>query len=439
MLLAAREDLELVKQISQTTRLKPHHGERGPQKSHRDTLPEIKSIQLGTQGDYGALDNVNGYRSQRQQPQHTFFSCSGYFRRAKYTVQEWWYKYGIPLMVGAGVLAGIVGLIYLGYLDYMEGMCSLPKGTEMRTSTSVFPPSKDLSVILHVQEGIYGNILVKESDDWAQRNITIRMSTGSSRSFLDRIVHDVHLDPSAHTANVLVHMGTSDPRQTKHLLNNNCFRTNIEILYPRSSYSTGRLEVQVVYGEIALEFGGFLSRKPAAIFESLGLATMKGDVALRNVGVLKRTRIRTERGSVKGSLLTPTAVDVSTDSGNIDLKVHSTALEGRGPQYLDVILASTSGNINLKLSPSFNGHFDLTSTSSSPKITANTWVRYTTNMTNKITGWVSDNGWEPPYVLPRIDLYSTSQVTVAIEPNFLGKEDGWLDELLMLLSTVEEK
>ncbi|KAF9383804.1 hypothetical protein CPC16_008754 [Podila verticillata] len=332
------------------------------------------------------------------------------FRRAKYTVQEWWYKYGIPLMVGAGVLAGIVGLIYLGYLDYMEGMCSLPKGTEMRTSTSVFPPSKDLSVILHVQEGIYGNILVKESDDWAQRNITIRMSTGSSRSFLDRIVHDVHLDPSAHTANVLVHMGTSDPRQTKHLLNNNCFRTNIEILYPRSSYSTGRLEVQVVYGEIALEFGGFLSRKPAAIFESLGLATMKGDVALRNVGVLKRTRIRTERGSVKGSLLTPTAVDVSTDSGNIDLK-----------------------------SPSFNGHFDLTSTSSSPKITANTWVRYTTNMTNKITGWVSDNGWEPPYVLPRIDLYSTSQVTVAIEPNFLGKEDGWLDELLMLLSTVEEK
>ncbi|KAF9378811.1 hypothetical protein CPB97_009308, partial [Podila verticillata] len=257
-------------------------------------------------------------------------------------------------MVGAGVLAGIAGLLYLCYLDYMEGMCSLPTDTEMRTSTTVFPPSKDLSVILHVQEGIYGNILVKESDDWAQHNITVRMSSGSRLpSLLDTTVHEVVLDPLAHMAKVFVHLGTSDPKETKRLLDNNCFRTDIEILYPRSSSpsdSTGRLEVQVVYGEIALDFGKYLSRKPAAIFESLGLVTMKGDVALKNVGVLQRTRIRTERGSVKGSLLTPTAVDISTHSGNIDLKVHSTALEKYGsqyPKYLDLILASKTGDINL--------------------------------------------------------------------------------------------
>lgn len=39
------------------------------------------------------------------------------FYRAKYTVREWWYRYGFLLMVGAGVLAGIAGLLYLCYLD----------------------------------------------------------------------------------------------------------------------------------------------------------------------------------------------------------------------------------------------------------------------------------------------------------------------------------
>lgn len=192
------------------------------------------------------------------------------------------------------------------------------------------------------------------------------MSSGSRLpNFLDTIAHDVFHNPLARTAKIFVHLGTTDPKETKRLLNDNCFRTDVEILYPRSSSSsssdsTGRLEVQVVYGEIALDFGKPLTRKPAAIFESLGIVTMKGDVALKNVGVLERTRIRTERGCVKGSLLTPSSVDVSTKSGNIDLKVYSTALERDGSQYptfLDVMLASKSGDINLKLVSILRQHF----------------------------------------------------------------------------------
>ncbi|KAG0039558.1 hypothetical protein BGZ82_007666 [Podila clonocystis] len=274
----------------------------------------------------------------------------------------------------------------------------------------------------------YGNILVKESDDWSQHNITVRMSSGSRLpDFLDTIIHEVQLNPLARTANILVHLGTDDPNEKKKLLDNNCFRTNIEILYPRSSSSSstgsGRLEVQVAYGEIALDFGKPLSRKPAAIFESLGLATMKGDVSLRNVGVLQRTRIRTERGSVKGSLLTPGAADIRTDSGSIDLKVHSTALEegsGQYPRSLDLMLGSKQGDVDLKLSPSFNGHFDLTSATSKPTIEASTWVHIITNKTTTITGWVSDYGWEPSYFLPRIDLYSGSgKVSATIGRIFL--------------------
>ncbi|KAG0082423.1 hypothetical protein BGZ92_011748 [Podila epicladia] len=286
----------------------------------------------------------------------------------------------------------------------------------MNFSTSSFPPSKDLNFILHVQEGIYGKILVKESNDWAQRNITVDVFSGSRLpNLLDIITHDVRLNPLARTAEIFVHMGTNDPKEKEKLLDNNCFRTNIEILYPRSSFSnpsfskgSGRLEAEVAYGEIALDFGK-LSRKPAAIFESLGLATMKGDVTLQNVAVLQRTRIRTESGSVMGMLLTPSAVDVSSRDGRIDLRVHSTALEegqGQHPSYLDLMLASKRGSVDLKLSPSFNGHFDLTAASSTPTITAPNWVYYTTNQTTRIAGWVSDNGWEPPYRLPRIDLYS---------------------------------
>ncbi|KAG0034189.1 hypothetical protein BGZ81_005894 [Podila clonocystis] len=305
-------------------------------------------------------------------------------------------------------------------------MCSLPNDTEMRSSISSFPPSKDLNFILHVQEGIYGNILVKESDDWSQRNITVRMSSGSRLpDLLDTITHDVRFNSLARTADIFVHLGTNDPNEKKKLLDNNCFRTNIEILYPRSSSSSstgsGRLEVQVAYGEIALDFGKPLSRKPAAIFESLGLATMKGDVSLKNVGVLQRTRIRTERGSVKGSLVTPGAADISADSGSIDLRVHSTALgNGQYPRSLDLMLGSKSGDVDLKLSPSFNGHFDLTSAASKPTIEASTWVYITSNKTTKITGWVSDNGWEPSYFLPRIEMYSgNGQVSAAIGRIFL--------------------
>ncbi|KAG0349692.1 hypothetical protein BG005_010817 [Podila minutissima] len=304
----------------------------------------------------------------------------------------------------------------------------------MYSSTSSFPPSEDLNFILHVQEGIYGNILVKESNDWAQRNITVHTSSGSRLpNLLDTVAIDVRLNSLARTAEIFVHLGTNDPEEKKKLLDDNCFRTNIEILYPRSSSSSssspssstgsGRLEVKVTYGEIALDFGKPLSRKPAAIFESLGLATMKGDVSLRNVGVLQRTRIRTERGSVKGTLLTPSAVDISTCDGRIDLKVHSTALQGghgQHPSYLDLMLASKSGSVDLQLSPSFNGHFDLTSASSTPTISALNWVHYTTNQTTKITGWVSDNGWEPPYMLPRIDLYSGSGAVSATIRRIFG-------------------
>ncbi|KAF9311605.1 hypothetical protein BG003_007196 [Podila horticola] len=299
----------------------------------------------------------------------------------------------------------------------------------MRSSTSAFPSSKDLNFILHVQEGVYGNILVKESDDWAQRNITVLISSGSRLpNLLDTIAHDVRVNALARTAEIFVHLGTKDPKDKKKLLDNNCFRTNIEIRYPRSSSSSsstgaGRLEAQVANGEIAMDFGNPLSRKPA-VFESLGLATTNGDVSLRNVGVLQRTRIRTDRGSVKGSLLSPGAVDVSTCDGSIKLTVHSTALEGGCGQQrqcsLDLMMASKRGQVDLKLSPFFNGHFDLTSASSKPIIEAPNWVYYTTNQTTKIAGWISDNGWEPPYILPRIDLYSGGdQVSVTIGRIFL--------------------
>ncbi|KAG0344958.1 hypothetical protein BG004_004046 [Podila humilis] len=272
-------------------------------------------------------------------------------------------------------------------------------------------PSSDLNTILSVDENIIGNVAVKESHDWVTSKIVVKLSVqGSSQRVIDAVsfIRTVDMLPSSRTSRVTVGL-TSSPTQNKKMMKGECVKVFVEIIYPKSSPGTGRLEVDVTAGHIYMRMD---SSGTPAVFDSLSLRTVMGGVDA-NARVRDRTEIRTVKGNVLGVIRTVGQVDVQAQKGYIRVSVDDRpGVQGWDSALLDVKLSTGYGPIELKLVNHFRGHFLMTATFGQmefrPSNRYDDQVHYTTQSSRQLSGWISKDGKEPSDILPRIELSCTA-------------------------------
>ncbi|KAF9427564.1 hypothetical protein BGZ94_004652 [Podila epigama] len=299
--------------------------------------------------------------------------------------------------------------------------CSLPDimGTEeghynLRSDT-------DFDLSLSITDMI-GNVVVKESEDWLDEKIVVKYAfQASSTALFDSFGNEITTDSSQRKARIAFLIESDSADETRRLLQGNCARVDVAIVYPRTRPGTGRLKITMQKGSAHFQFEKVHGYPPPS-FDVIEVEAEMADIRLENVLVNNSTVIHSTSGPVYGSLKTNGIVEANLVGGRIDLAVLPLKVLGvapRGRSGLDINLSTMKGDVDLLLAPSFRGHFDLSAMVGSPAITSMTSdvIHYSSNAKTQLKGWTADDDVEPQGSLPRIVLRSgIGDVRTRIEP-----------------------
>ncbi|KAG0340719.1 hypothetical protein BG004_006293 [Podila humilis] len=296
--------------------------------------------------------------------------------------------------------------------DLFGGNCTVSDLSFTSADVFGFPPGSIFDLSYAAQDGIIGNVAIKESDEWDEKQIVVRVSYGASTAELfDSMSALILLNETAMVGSAAFFLRGVTPEAKKKLLRGNCARADVEIVYPRTRPGTGRLMVDILNGDISAEFDRHLGSKPAT-FDELVLKSMNGDIQLEHVPVLKNLTMFTANGHIYGSVRTGSVLGVSVVNGPIDLAVDTVPIPGADKHWnamgLDANLLTINGHITLDISPSFEGHFELETAVGRPSVVAKDPINYVTKTATNLKGWVSADGQEPVTVLPKLAMFAAN-------------------------------
>ncbi|KAG0034188.1 hypothetical protein BGZ81_005893 [Podila clonocystis] len=312
----------------------------------------------------------------------------------------------------AFLLIVILTCWYLKDFAYLiDGNCNLSDNAETDTADMWFPADKTLDLYYEIQDGIVGNIVVKEATDWDHEPGKVKVHRtwrASSARLSDAMGDFIQLDEANSKVFAGLHLEFNSAKEKEEALKNNCVRADVEIVYPLGAPGTGRLKVEVTNGDIHVMFDKILKDQPST-FDTLILTTGNGEIQLDNVLVVSNTTLLSANGHVYGSLRTAGAVEAKVLNGPIDIAIDTGIIPGQtawNPRKLDVKLATLNGPVTLDVLPSFQGHFEMDAIVGRASITASDRIQYKINTSKEVVGWVSVDGKEPLSKLPRMLLYS---------------------------------
>ncbi|KAF9311604.1 hypothetical protein BG003_007195, partial [Podila horticola] len=254
-----------------------------------------------------------------------------------------------------------------------------------------------------------GKIVVREGTDWDYDQVIVQRTWRASSPRLSDALEDfLTLDEANLKVRIGVHLVFNSSEERKEALRNNCARVDVEIVYPLARPGTGRLQVEVINGDIHVKFDKVHTDSPPT-FDTLILTATNGEIQLENVPVINNTSLSSANGQVYGSLRTAGAVEAGVLNGPIHLAIDTSAIHSQkewNPKNLDVKLDTLNGPVALEILPSFQGHFGIEAVVGRASITASDSIHYKKNTSNQVIGWVSSNGKEPISKLPRLRLSS---------------------------------
>ncbi|KAF9907055.1 hypothetical protein EC991_011359 [Linnemannia zychae] len=286
-------------------------------------------------------------------------------------------------------------------------------------------------------EDVTGNIEVTESDTWDEKGVRILVvKRAFSKSILDKIVHTLENVNGTTVSRVHLSDTLSKDEKDKIAVGRGCLNADVHITYPRSLRAgvdspspnaaaaglqqLGSLELRTITGEVSIKFKSSspTSGTPGAYsLDSLNVVVVHGDVDVRRAVVVNKTVIAVVNGQITADLTTPGFVKADMVNGGVGLTISSTPPEGLmimgkgdgkrvwNPENLDVQANAVNGPVGVTFRNHFHGHFALESKvgSTSFTIPANDRKMTPTNPgSNRIQGWVSEDGQEPLQALPNL-------------------------------------
>ncbi|KAK3814999.1 MAG: hypothetical protein J3Q66DRAFT_370352 [Benniella sp.] len=297
-----------------------------------------------------------------------------------------------------------------------DGTCLVRDNDDAREVTQTVPATPDLSLKLEVLDSIYGNILIKESDtqDMSEVQINIKMRATSAQLLeqLEQSLSRLDAPFNGYRSTIHIH-DRNDKEKKKRLLRRNCARADVEIMYPRPSPGTGRLEVSVANGELALKMSPPRKTGHAwdmlTSFEEVRLKLLNGGINFENLVVSRALHVEVANGHIRGNVHSAGTIAAQTMNGQIQLGIDTNPLRADwSPSNLMVNAETLNGEIELNMIQRFIGHFRLSTTMGSTsihQISQNKDVlKYSRQSSKARAGWISADGSEPQNVTPRIEL-----------------------------------
>ncbi|KAF9427566.1 hypothetical protein BGZ94_004654 [Podila epigama] len=259
---------------------------------------------------------------------------------------------------------------------------------------------------ISVRDNLYANIVVKQSDSWDEETIMVYQNwSASGPELFDAFSRNIHPDMSIHLTTFGFYLDGDSSEMKKRLLRGQCGRVDIQLEYPRKLPGAQMLEIDITHGNVEFQFDKHI-KGALPSFEEIAVTVASGNVRLENVPVLNSTRINVIEGQVSGSVRTVGKVDVSLAKGPIDLTVQNVLLDGEEPRdatNMDIRLGTFQGPIDLQVSPSFFGHFDLATSLGQLAIEAE-GARLKSKTASQLSGWVSPDRQEPPNASSLINI-----------------------------------
>ncbi|KAF9122721.1 hypothetical protein BGW39_009552 [Mortierella sp. 14UC] len=297
-------------------------------------------------------------------------------------------------------------------------------------------------------EEVAGNIAVTESDTWDEKGIRIHViKRALSKNILNNIVHTLENVNGTTVSRVHLRDTLSKDEKKKIAGSQGCLNADVQITYPRplppyplrarptGLQQLGSLELSTTTGEISVKFKSPSSASgtsEAYSLDSLRVAVVHGDVDLNHVVVVNKTAIAIVNGQISADLTTAGLVKADMVNGGVGLTITSTApaglkTMGKGeggrewnPENLDVQATAVNGPVSVIFRNHFHGHFALESKVGSTSFTIPASDRKMTPTnpgSTRIEGWVSEDGQEPPQLLPNLLVQTAiGNIKIKVQP-----------------------
>ncbi|KAF9084286.1 hypothetical protein BGX27_003846, partial [Mortierella sp. AM989] len=311
--------------------------------------------------------------------------------------------------------------------EFGSGSCYISDDSEPRTATQVVPASPDLSLKFEILDGITGNIIVKESDSYADHAIRIKSTIrASSTSLLDQI-QTSYDSSSVRSAHSWIHIKDSNDKEAKkRLLRGNCARSDVEIIYPRSFPGTGKLQLSATNGKFNINMNNHTDSWGPVLtsFEELQMGLTNGEVNVDGVVVSKKLLMEVANGHIMGNVKSAGKVVAQIINGPVDLEIDSTPRrDDWDANNLHVAINTVNGRIGLYLVKRFLGHFSFSATIGTPTIrlasSSKDIIKFTARSGHEVKGWISVDQNEPD-ALSKLDL-TTVNGNILVEVETLKK------------------
>ncbi|GJJ72152.1 hypothetical protein EMPS_04509 [Entomortierella parvispora] len=320
------------------------------------------------------------------------------------------------------MLAGTLVYYIFGWL--MEDPCETSKRLGIEEEMYAFLYSENTTISLGILDGIPGNILIKELDDWGEGTVYVYVfSTSADHNVIDDIIYDYKLLPSMDTVqwNTRLRPGMEASEKQLERIKKTCTRSNIVITLPKVNKGVRALNLFTSQGDIAVQW-----KNLQILSDEVSLHAADGNIILDGLSTKRKTDIVVSgEGSVSGLLSTAEIANISTDVGHIDLELDTDiGLIEDSRKNLDISLSTkTKGHINLVHTRDYSGRFALNSGLGTAILVCpfNSSMPVFTKKSNAhIEGWITEDGSIPRKDTPvvKASTYEGS-ISMTILDNFI--------------------
>ncbi|KAG0379317.1 hypothetical protein BGX24_000874 [Mortierella sp. AD032] len=234
----------------------------------------------------------------------------------------------VAAVIGLAVLLGIIIMVC-----NISPTCEVPENAEVATMSYTFNPEDYREFFFHLDEGIMGDIIVTQSRDREENNVTITITAqGSTPDMLSAIA--LNALPNRRTSlvetNIFLNMNPSELRTA---LSRNCTRVEVEIAFPRSLVDYDLIQLESRYGgHVVVQLQDETTARTTTTVERIEILAKGGDVSVKQVSVARALNIVAKQGVVQadvevGKIVKVQASDVDlaleSISSSMDVKVSS--------------------------------------------------------------------------------------------------------------------
>ncbi|KAI1320817.1 hypothetical protein EDD11_009774 [Mortierella claussenii] len=267
-----------------------------------------------------------------------------------------------------------------------------PESNYTSSFSQVIDPDIYTKLMLRLNQGILGNIVVSQSQDWLEDNIIIHGTIQSSTVTMLKLTTPVlAFKPNSSRAISIVSLNMSESDRKEAFDQQNWTRVDVQIMFPRHFEDFDALTIEHLHR-------GSIRIQDTAVQDTMMLLATDGNVVLQEIEVNRQLMVDARNGQVKGkSISAPRLVKVNAAQDvELELVSYSSRLDVRvvSKSYAEVVMTRP-----------FYGHFLVETTYwlSYPKLDLTPYYVLRKNDSGIREGYTTWDGYEPA-LLPRIDI-----------------------------------